>query len=365
MRKIISLILLIFLLSGCVPIKESETKKAPDSKISGAWITYSEINSMLGGDFKAEFQKCIITLKANSITDIFVHIRPFCDSLYKSAFFPQNSLAQNLDYDAFSYIIENAHKENIKVHAWVNPYRVKTADESIDTLPEESPIKNLEQNVDYTVYNGVYLLPSSEKAKRLITDGIREICSSYDVDGIHFDDYFYPTSDQNFDLSAYENYKSATDNPMSLKEFRTNNINSLISSVYTAIKFIDKDILFSVSPSAIITKNKNDCFADIKAWCKNGCVDIIMPQLYFGFLYPEKEYRFDNLINSWKDYIGKTNVKIVVGLALYKIDTENPPDSEEWKNGKSIIEKQIKICNEDERISGYCLFSYSYFNKIA
>lgn len=365
MRRVFSLFLCIFLLCGCVPVKKTNiVKESDDSKIYGVWITYSELNSMLAGDFKSEFSKCVSTLKKHSITDIFVHVRPFCDSLYKSNYFPQNELSKSLDFDVLSYIIEKSHEENIKVHAWINPYRVKTSDENLETLPENSPVKNLEINTDYVIFNGIYLLPSSDKAKRLITDGIREVCNNYNIDGIHIDDYFYPTKEESFDKTIFENYKNSSENPLTLKQFRTSNVNALISSIYTAIKFIDKNILFSVSPCASIDKNINDYFADIKTWCKNDCVDIIIPQLYFGFNYPDKEYRFDKLFEKWKNYLGKTDVKIVIGLALYKINTESQPDNIEWKNGKEIIEKQIEICSNDKKISGFSLFSYSYFDKL-
>ncbi|MCQ2450457.1 MAG: family 10 glycosylhydrolase [Clostridia bacterium] len=361
MKRLIPLIVCMIFLCGCISInKEKEEQKTPDNYMSGVWVTYSEVNEMLrDGNFKENFNKCLEKCKDMNITDIFIHTRAFCDSLYPSKFFPQNELSAKYDFDVFEYLIEKSHGQGIKVHAWINPYRVKTSDENINNLPENSPIKKLKKDIDYGFCGGIFLLPSSENVKRLITDGIREICENYKIDGIHFDDYFYPTAAESFDKISYENYKSDNDNPLTLGEFRKSHVNSLISSVYTAVKFSNKDLLFSVSPAADINKNKNSYFADIKAWCENGCVDIIIPQLYFGFEYPDEKFRFNNLLEEWKKLAENTDTKLVIGLASYKINTKQEPDNEEWQNGEEIIKRQTEICKNDKKVKGIVYFSYS------
>ena len=367
MRRIIAiLIVMIFVISGCRKVNEID-KKAPDSKISGVWLTYSEINELLeGGQFKENFFVVSSNLERYGITDVFIQVRPFCDSLFKSEYFPQNELSLQYDFDVFSYMIDTLHKNNIRIHAWLNPYRVRTADSDINNLPSDSPAYKwltddvTENDSNICILNGIYLNPASSDVKKLITDGVREIINNYDVDGVHIDDYFYPTTSPDFDAASYEDYKSKNENPLSLDEYRISHINALISSLYTAIKFKDKNLIFSISPSASILKNRQEYYADIKTWVKNECVDIIIPQAYFGFDYPDKDYRFNKILDDYKALPLKST-RLVIGLATYKIGTSAKPDNIEWKDGEKIIDKQVEICEKDKKISGFVFFSYSSF----
>ena len=367
MKKIIAYILvMIVTLVGCTSIPATD-KKAPDSKISGVWITYSEIDELLSGsEFKDRFLSVSANLKKYNITDVFIQVHPFCNSLFKSNYFPQNELSKPYNFDVFKYMIETLHNENIKIHAWINPYRVRTADNNINNLPSDSPVYkwltdgNAENDNNVCFFEGIYLNPASSEVKKLITDGVREIIETYDVDGIHIDDYFYPTVSAEFDVSTYEEYRAENENPLPLAEYRISHINSLISSLYTAVKFWDKNLVFSISPSASISKNKEEYFADIKTWVENECVDLLIPQAYFGFNYPDENYRFQKIVNDYKSLPLKST-KLAIGLAAYKIGTAVEPDCEEWKNGREVIDKQVEICENDKDLCGYVFFSYSSF----
>ncbi len=357
--------LTVFLLlcCGCKEIKNDSPTKT-NEKIYGVWVSYSEVNELLSGDrLKQNFKALTDTCQSAKITDIFIAVRPFCDSLYKSDYFPQNELSKMYDFDVFSYMIDEAHGKNLKIHAWINPYRVASSGNDINSLKKDSPAyiwatdgmhaKNV------CIQNGIYLNPASEDVKRLITDGIREIIYNYDVDGIHFDDYFYPTASADFDKESFEEYTAQNENPLSLEDFRKSNVNSLISAVYTTVKFKSKNLVFSISPAASLQKCENEYFADIKLWCRNDCVDIIIPQLYFGFDYPDDNFKFGNLLSEWKKVVKDTETRLCIGLATYKIGTDAEPDKTEWQNGKEIIKKQTEICQNDKAISGAVYFSYT------
>ena len=375
MKKIIAcLIVFILLLAGCsagntdsLPQK-SEALPYQSTGVSGVWLSYSEINAMLGsGDgFKAEFDKVIENCKTLKIGEIYVHIRAFCDSLFKSDYFPLTKAAKNTDFDAFEYIINACHAAGIKVHAWINPYRVQTSSSDITSLDAESPAykwlsdENTENDKNVCIYNGIYLNPAEQEVRELVINGIREVLDKYEVDGIHFDDYFYPTTDPEFDAISYEKYSSETENPLSLSDWRRANVNALISGCYTAVKFHNKDIAFSVSPMASIEKNYNELYADVGTWVESGCVDCIIPQLYFGFDYPDKQFCFDSLLDAWiKLYEKNTEVELKIGLAPYKIGTDSQADREEWNNSENIIAKQAEICYKNANVAGFVLFSYS------
>lgn len=373
-RIAILLLAIIILLCGCGEVENDDKNLATEDLMeydfsSGIWLSYSEINSMLKSEkgFKKEFKDVIANCKTLKITDIYVHVRAFCDSLYPSKLYPMVEGAKGYDYDILDYIILECRKSNIRVHAWINPYRVSTSTEDINILPSESPAykwltdANADNDINVVKSNGIYLNPAEEEVRKLVTEGIKEILDNYDVQGIHFDDYFYPTQTEEFDKASYEEYLSSTDTPESLASWRRANVNSLISSCYTTVKFYNKDLLFTVSPMASIEGNYNNLYADIESWIENGCIDWIIPQIYFGYNYPDDKFAFGNLLKEWTDLADKNKkVKLIVGLSFYKSGTYQTPDNEEWQTGTDIIARQVKDCKENNNVSGFALFSYSY-----
>ena len=364
MKKLLCVMLVLLLLAGCSPIDTpSDTNK--QNYITGVWVSYSELDTMLQKDFKVEFTATVQNCLSRGITDMFVHIRPFCDSYYPSELFPLRASAAVHNFDILEYMISICHQNGIKFHAWLNPYRVRTADSDISALPDGSPAKRWlndeteDNDTNVSLVSGIYLNPAASKSRQLILDGIREIIDNYSVDGIHFDDYFYPTVDEGFDKQSYTAYCADSQKPLALDDWRRANVNALISGAYTAIKFKSKDIVFSISPSASIVENYNKHYADVAAWCDSACVDYIIPQLYFGFEYPDSDFKFNNLIDNWKKELEGTDTKLLIGLATYKIDTQNEPDRAEWSDGTEVIKQQAQMCKESSGIAGHIYFSYS------
>lgn len=372
-RLIIVVALISVMLSGCsfLNLKDSDNDSLVDNKentVASVWLSFSEINSILNSPngFEEELKTVVNNCKTLNISNVYIHVRAFCDSLFESKYFPKTDAALNFDYDVFEKMIDAFHKKDIKVHAWINPYRVLTSSSNIIDLNTKSPAyiwlndSNLENDTNVCLYNGIYLNPAEYEVRQLVINGIREIIELYDVDGIHFDDYFYPTTDEEFDKKSYENYIATSENPLDLQEWRRANVNALISSCYTAIKFLNKDLIFSISPAASTEKNYNKLYADVITWVENDCIDLIIPQIYFGFDYPTDEFKFENLLETWKDISRiNENVELHIGLASYKIGTDTEPDNLEWQNSDDIISRQVKLCENDAEVDGYVYFSYS------
>lgn len=360
---------------SAVSSPDNTAQAAENGKITGLWLSYSELNAMLSGDFSEQFGALLENCRSIGITDLFVHVRAFCDSIYPSEIFPKSSAAASYNGDLLRDITELTHKAGIRVHAWINPYRVRTADENTDALDGKSPAKiwltdsDPENDLNVCFSNGIYLNPASEEVRSTVISGIREILSNYDVDGIHFDDYFYPTEEASFDEKSYSEYTSSAENPLSLADWRRAQVNQLISGCYTAVKFSGGDKIFSISPAASIEKNYNSMFADVKEWMKSGCIDWIIPQLYFGFEYPDKDFRFDRLLEAWRAVKAAENVRLVIGLAAYKLGTDSSPDSAEWKNGEDILARQLRLCADSTYgcifFSAGSLFSENELNRRA
>ena len=361
------IICLILFICSCskVPIPDSgEIIPDENREVRGVWIPYSEVDRMLADGFKADFDKVTENCKELDITDVFLHTVPFCNTLYKSEIYPQNEKAQNIGFDALEYAIKKCHDNGMRIHAWINPYRVSTVSNDVDSLPKNSAAyiwthdESPDNDKNVCVCDGIYLNPAESEVRAVIINVVREIALNYPIDGIHFDDYFYPTQDESFDRASYKSYTEGSEVPLCLADFRRSCVNGLISGVYTAVKFIDKDIIFSVSPAASLKRNYEDYYADVACWCKSGCVDMIIPQLYFGFNYPLPEFRFENLIKVWKNALKNTETKLVIGLATYKIGTDSENDKQDFAD-VDTIPKEVQICKNDENISGYSFYSCS------
>ncbi len=373
LKKLISVFIILIILCGCsksTVVTSSDLSKNnaenTENQVKGVWITYNELNGILESDnFKSEFENIANNCESFGITDMFIHTVPYHNSYYKSDYLPLCENARRYDFDILQAMIDICHSKNIKVHAWLNPYRVRTADSDTEKLNKQSPAyswlteKNYKNQNNVCVYEGIYLNPASSVVKKLILDVTREIINNYDVDGIHIDDYFYPTTSADFDKQSYESYKEKTKNPLSLEDFRTFNVTDLVSQMYSVIKSSDKNVVFSISPTASLRKNTEELYADVISWCQTPLADMIIPQLYFGFDYPDKDYRFDNLLKVWKNLTQTGKTKLLIGLGVYKLGTTEGPDAKEWKNGTFIIAKQVDILKKDSAVSGFVYFSYS------
>ncbi len=368
MKKILCLTLTILIfLSGCTSQTEDSSVPVKKEFSKGVWLSFSEIDAMLSSDkgFKAEFNSVIENLSGLGITDLYFHIRSHCDSIVKSEFFPIKEAAKNADFDILQYVIEECHNNNIRVHGWINPYRVNSADSDITKLSPDSPVIKwlnddiAENDVNIVISKGIYLNPGEAEVRNLIVSGIKELLQCYSLDGIHFDDYFYPTTDSAFDQVSYEKYKSTSALPLGLDDWRRTNVDILIADCNTAIKLTKPQTVFSISPSANMEKNYNSHYADIKAWCDDGLIDEIIPQIYFGFQHTDTDFCFENLIKEWTDATKVSKATLKIGLATYKIGTSSPTDGDEWQKSDNIIARQTKLCKNTPKIEGVCYFSYS------
>ncbi len=366
-RLLVLVVLLSVLFCSCQMTGQKEVG-FENSASYGVWFSYQEINEMLLSEngFEREVDLAVEKCRNLNIDEVYIHIRAFCDSLFKSDYFPLQRSAEAYNNDAFEYMLKAFHNQNIKVHAWINPYRVLTKSNDINELDKNSPAykwlndetTDNDRNVCFS--NGIYLNPAENEVKRFVIDGVREVLEKYEVDGIHFDDYFYPTTDPSFDEASYKAYQQESKKPLSLEDWRRANVNSLISGVYSAVKYYNKDIEFSISPAASLEDNYKKHFADISLWIENGYIDTVIPQLYFGFEYPRDEFKFQNLLSGWKKIAnGNSEVEIKIGLASYKIGTDAEPDNAEWQGRDDIILRQTKLCFEDEKVLGCVFFSYS------
>jgi uncharacterized lipoprotein YddW (UPF0748 family) len=337
-----------------------------DEEMRGVWVSYMELSmenesSKTQKAFEDKFTEIAEKSRESGFNTLIVQIRPFCDALYKSSYFPWSHIltgtqGKNPQYDALQIMCDICKENNLKIHAWINPYRV-SSNETPKKLSDNNPyIKNSE--IGIKTDNGIFLDPSNETAQQLISDGVKEIAENYDVDGIQFDDYFYPTKNESFDKKQYEAYieKYGKENSMSLDNWRMQNVNTLICKVYRTIKSVDSSVEFGISPQGNIGNN-DGLYADVKSWCTcKGFVDYICPQIYFSLENPA--LTFEDCLDSWTSLDFDENVKLYVGLGGYKAGN-GEYDEETWLLSDSILANEYDILCNNKSVRGFMLYSYN------
>lgn len=366
MKKLVSLILIILLLPGCTRqenIPEASTKTEIE-EIRGVWLFYRELSMVDEKGGTAEsftekintiFDKCV----SLGINTVFFHVRPSADSFYASKIFPFSEYLTGkqggaVDYDPLKIAVSLAHEKNISLHAWINPFRISFSSDKSELAETNPAVKLINENSDRicTVNGGLYFNPASEENRKLIIDGVREIVNSYDVDGVHIDDYFYPDTDKSIDEKQFQDYVSCGGN-LSLEEWRTQNVNTFVSNMYSAVKSCDENVIVSVSPAGNIENNYKKLYADVKRWgSTEGYCDWLIPQIYFGFENSAQPY--ETVMNEWRKNTICPSVRLAAGLAAYKVLSG---ESDEWKKG-GIIGRQWGRA-EENGYDGFVLFSYS------
>lgn len=337
-----------------------------DEEMRGVWVSYMELSmenesSKTQKAFEDKFIEIAQKCRESGFNTLIVQVRPFCDALYKSSYFPWSHIltgtqGENPQYDALRIMCDICKKYNLKIHAWINPYRV-SSNETPKKLSDNNPyIKNSE--IGIKTDNGIFLDPSNETAQQLICDGVKEIAENYDVDGIQFDDYFYPTEDEGFDKKQYSAYvdKYGSENSMSLENWRIQNVNTLICKAYRTIKGVNSSIEFGISPQGNIGNN-DGLYADVKSWCTcKGFADYICPQIYFSLENPA--LTFEKCLDSWTSLDFDENVKLYVGLGGYKAGN-GEYDEETWLLSDSILADEYGILRNNKSVRGFMLYSYS------
>lgn len=355
MKKILIIIIVITILF--INIKEPKGKT---EELKGVFISYIELNKYLADKDESSSKKEIIKMIKNidkmHLNTIILQVRSQQDAIYESKIYPFSFYINKdevLDYDILEYFITESHKRNIKLYAWVNPYRVRT-NEDINSISINNPVyKYINTDILY-INNGIYLNPSKEETNNLIIEGVKELLD-YDIDGLLFDDYFYP--DNNIDINDYNEY--ILNNPYIEKSiYNLQTVNKLIKRVHKECK--SKNIPFGISPDGNIENNYNKNYADVRLWLSSTkYIDFIIPQIYYGFYNSTKAYI--NTVKEWEKLVKNNNIKFYIALAFYKVGREDnyaKEGKDEWIYNDNIIMKEILISRNLKKYNGFVLFRY-------
>lgn len=349
-----------------------------NGEMTGIWISQFDMHPIYRDGNRQrdenDYRMKVDTMTDNLIKDgfntVFLQVRPNGDSMYESEFYPTSkyiagSYGNGTDYDAIGIFLDIAKQKGLCVHAWVNPFRLCTESELINYgkgILYEWYLEGIGKRIESGSDGLLYLDPAYEEATELITNGIKEILSNYDFDGIHLDDYFYPTEFEFNDTAEFA--KSGFD---SIGDFRRSNIDRTVKAIFDTVHGFEGKV-FGIAPAGNIYSLSDGWYVDIYKWLESDdFVDYIMPQLYFGF--ENAVCPFERILNDWITAVKNDNIDLYVGLSAAKCElgSKGIADSYagesgkyEWRDNKDILARSYTAVSKSTA-SGVCIFSYSSF----
>ncbi len=374
-RKITAIALLLTLLVQLMPnISFADNSR---QAVRGIWVA-----SVLNLDYPTTPTKDEAQLKADAIdildraekvgfNTIYLQVRPTADAFYKSDIFPwskyltgKEATAPQNGFDPLAFWVEQAHARGIELHAWLNPYRITKRKDgeaayTTDMLSANHPAR---LHPDWVVSSGgnLYFDPALPQVQNLIVQGVSEIIENYDVDGIHFDDYFYPSVDFD-DQASYQMYGNGADKD----DWRRANVNAMVRAVYKTVKAHDKRLQFGISPFGIwanqtslengsATKGNQSYFAhyaDSLTWINEGIIDYIAPQIYWHIGFDIANYT--TLVDWWIEHTAGTGVELIIGQAAYRLGDSSQKSP--WYGNDQIF-RQLAYNMTKPQVSGSIFF---------
>lgn len=361
--------LLLFLFSFCLYFTAA-AQSPPKREFRGAWIaTYFGIDWPNSSQTPAQQRAALITIlnhhQATGINAVFLQVRSQCDAFYPSAIEPwsqyltgKQGRAPSTAWDPLQFAIDECHKRGMELHAWLNPYR---AIANVSNLPSFDASHVTKQHPEWMLASGTQLIlnPGLPEVRDYITSVVTDIVQRYDVDGIHFDDYFYPTTSFNDD-AAFAAYPRGFTNRAN---WRRDNINLLIEGVNQTITTLKPWVKFGVSPSGIYRNSTNpdigtptkglehytSHYADTRKWIQQGWVDYLAPQVYWNIGYSIADY---SLIVPW--WNNNTYARhMYIGMAGYRVG-----EAGAW-NIPTEIPNQVRLNRSYANIKGQANYNTS------
>lgn len=332
MKKIISIILCLSLITGmfALPAINDTQKVEAASEVKGLWVAYCDFKALglynkSESTFRKNTKKLLDKAKYYGTNTIYFHVRAFDDASWKSSTFkPSDYLTSSskFSFDPLQIFIEESHAKGMELHAWMNPYRIT---------------------------HNTYLNPGKSSSTKRINKAIDELLE-YDIQGIHFDDYFYTAKKNYKDISTG---KTTTSKPS--KAQRRANCNAMIKSAYQNTHK-KQGVVFGISPAGNV-ENCMNMGADIKTWMKeSGYVDYIAPQIYWTDNWGSKGKvkMYSDRLAQWTS-LNKNNTTMYIGLALYRTGQKSS-DDKGWAKRDTNLRTQVKKLRA-KGAEGYILFT--------
>ena len=344
----------------------------------GAWIaTVANIDwpsvEAVGNDSLQQEEMIWIldSLQSLGINAVIFQVRPTADALYYSELEPSShwltgTQGAPLTYDPLEWTIHEAHKRNMEVHVWLNPYRVNLAKTDTSVICAEHVFRQHPEWF-WCYAKQWYFDPGLPITREWICTIVQDIVDRYDIQAIHMDDYFYPYPQGKQalpDTTTFAQYPRGFED---IRDWRRDNVNLAIQAISETIKECKPEVEFGISPFGVwrnasvdstgsatqagIT-NYDDLYADIRLWIKEGWIDYVLPQLYWEI--GKKVADYEILAHWWANEVKGTKCKLYIGMAPYRL--ENASSKTPWGQGNEIG-RQMRLNRTIPEISGECFYS--------
>ncbi len=397
------ILLCAFIINACTSSRSTPPHSPEPGKnepVRGVWLTTvnsldwpppSSLKAATAKERIEQQQQAMIVildqLKKTGINTVFFQVKPDGTALWHSSILPWSELltgkiGEDPGYDPLAFVIEQAHKRGLKVQAWFNPYRI-----SLDTQPEtvlklnntihHAPSSPFVLHPDWirTAADRFVLDPGLPEVQNWLTSIVAEVVKNYDIDGVHFDDYFY-TETTKSPLNDQVTYQRLGRGFADKASWRRSNTQSLIVEVSKTIKLIKPSLDFGVSPAGIWRNKSADprgsettggapsydtSYADTREWVKQGLIDYIIPQIYWPVARKSNSYKV--LAEWWADVVKNTSTQLYVGIAYYKIGLPSKAEPD-WtiEQGVPELKRQLDINDAIPEIKGTVLFREASMN---
>ena len=342
----------------------AQTLPAPGREFRAAWIaTVDNIDFPSQRNLSIEQQKAEIirdlelasSLKMNAVV---FQVRPMCDAIYASKIEPWSefltgAMGKAQAFDPLAFITDEAHRRGILVHAWFNPYRAYHP--SAKTV-SENHITKRRPDLVRKYGDFLWLDPTDPEVQKYSLSVVADVVRRYDIDGVHFDDYFYPyaekdAADNKIEFPDDQNWQKyeKTGGRLKRDDWRRDHVNRFIESVGREIKKIKPEMMYGISPIGVANINYSELYADAEKWLRDGTVDYFVPQIYWKSDRPNREFAV--LLKHWEN-VNEKNRHVWAGLGTYKI-----PSRTENFSAREIV-YQISLTRQIQRTAGNVQFSF-------
>lgn len=345
----------------------------PKREFRGVWVaTVANIDwpsrpGLSANKQKEELLRILDEHQKNGINAIMFQVRPASDAFYAKGREPWSRFITGRQgeppapyYDPLEFAIEEAHKRGMELHAWFNPYRASTTLSPSDISADHITKKHPEWFFNYAgrkLFN-----PGIPEVRSYIIQVVTDVVKNYNIDGVHFDDYFYPYPEKNQVIQDRETFKTYGNNFQNIGDWRRHNVDTLIHELSVQIHSIKKYVKFGISPFGIWRNKGQDpegsesagldsygtIYADARKWMQEQWLDYINPQIYFPFYYRAAPY--EKLVDWWSNHTNGRH--LYIGHAAYRA-IERRPGWNDWKQ----IPDQIRYARQNTRVQGSVFFS--------
>lgn len=357
-------------------VRPGPSARAAAAEFRGMWIaTVSNVDWPSQSGLSAQKQRTQLlrlldSAVARRLNVVILQVRPAADALWPSTLEPWSQWLtgeQGVDpgWDPLGTAVAEAHARGLELHAWFNPYRVANHTDPERLVPEHPARRNPGWAVEYG--GKLFYNPGLPEVRRFVQDAMLDAVSRYPVDGVHWDDYFYPypvEGEEFDDDEAYEEYGGDFD---SRADWRRHNTDTLVREMAARLRQVRPAARFGVSPFAVWRNSDrdpagsptraglgtyDDLYADTRKWVTEGWIDYIVPQAYWHIGHPTADYA--DVVPWWARTVAGTGVDLYVGEALYRCDADSPTAA--WRD-PAELSRHLRFAGGHPEVRGHAYFS--------